>query len=52
MSTGRKPSFDLTFPLIVLYLIIHFGVIIPGIRAIRANYFEAKSSRQYSLDSQ
>lgn len=52
MSAGRKPYLDLTIPLIVLYLIVHFGVIVPGIRAIRANFFEAKHPRYDPLTSE
>lgn len=45
MSTGPRPSRDLTFPLIVSFLLVYFGVIIPGLRMIRAKYFDTHYSR-------
>lgn len=45
MSTGHRPARDLTFPLIVCFLIIYFVVIIPGLRVIRAKYFDTDKYR-------
>ncbi len=45
--SDEKPSFDLTFPLIVLYMLIHFFIIIPGVRALNVKQVETKHPQEH-----
>jgi hypothetical protein len=47
MSSEQKPSYDLTVPLLILVLIVHFAVIIPGVRMLRAKYSETPSKSHW-----